>query len=334
MSISKKIARHFVLPLSLTFKLDKLLLGKAKKNCCIVNFHGVRKNNNDVFNNRHIPVTEFERIIIYLKRNFNIVSLEEIFEIHRQKRKVSRKTIAITFDDGYENNFDIALPILKKHQTPATYYIISKGLEVDRYLAWPDVIDIMKKYHREDLVVNEFVFKSPTFYCEELKTYLGDYLKTCGVNTEVIAYQILKKNNYHLTELEKSPELLLLISGANLPNFKNESLIEFGSHSHSHLNMEFLPKEVATFELKKSKELIENKIGKKVISFAFPDGSYTPETLELAKDIGYKNLVAVDYRHNENNQDANLLSRYTISNSTTYESNVLRFAKDFDKFGF
>jgi len=334
MSLSKNIARNFILPLAIGLKGDQYFLKKASKNCCIINFHGVRKNNNEVFNNRHMPVSEFEKTIIYLKKNYNIVTISEMFEIHRSKRKVNRKTIALTFDDGYANNFDIAFPVLKKHNVPATFYIISKCLTHTNYLSWPDAIDIIKKNHKDDLKVNDYVFKYPSFYNEDLKLDLQGYLKTCGDQTETLAHELSKQFHYEDNEIKRSPELLLLISGENISKYANEPLIEFGAHSHTHPNMEFLDKEAAQQQLKKSKEIIEEKIGKKIITFAFPDGSYLPETISLAKEIGYTNIAAVEYRHNENNSDPNLLARYTISNSTTYESNALRLAKQFDTYGF
>lgn len=334
MDLTKKIARSFVLPLALILGADRYLLKKKKKSCCILNFHGVRKYNNNVFNNRHMPVSEFEKTLIYLKKNYNIVSLSEMFDLHRSKQGVAKKTIALTFDDGYANNFDIAYPVLKKHNIPATFYIISKCLVNDNYLAWPDIIDIIKKNHREDIQLSDYTFKYPSFYCDALKLDLPAYLKTCGDQTEPLAYELLGRFKYDEEELKESPELLTLISAENISKFANERLIEFGSHSHSHFNMEFLSDQVARQELVNSKEIIESKIGKKIITFAFPDGSYLPKTVEFAKEVGYINISAVEYRHHENNSDPNLLARYTISNSTTYESNALRLAKQFDIYGF
>src|ERR1700761_8224796 len=128
MSITKNIARKAVLPILLSLKLDKYFLRKTKKNCCIVNFHGVRNSDQNIFNNRHLPASEFEKTIKYLKETYNIVSLKDIFTIYRDNIPTKKRTIALTFDDGYINNFDIALPILKRNNVPATFYLISKGL--------------------------------------------------------------------------------------------------------------------------------------------------------------------------------------------------------------
>jgi peptidoglycan/xylan/chitin deacetylase (PgdA/CDA1 family) len=332
--MSKVLARNFIFPALVVLKYDKILLKKKAKSCCIINFHGVRASNKDVFNNRHIPSDDFEKIIIYLKNTFDIVPLHEIFDIHRTKRKMSKKTISLTFDDGYKNNFEIALPILKKHNIPATFYLISKGLIQKDFFLWPDVIDLIKKYHKDDIWINDFLFKAPYFYNDKNKIDLLNYLKTFGSNTAGEVKILLDRMSEISQKMRELSEYVALINGDEIINYINEPLIEFGSHTHSHFNLEYLDKEVAEYELKKSKEIIESKTGKKVISVAFPDGSYINETVKISICLGYTNLVAVDYKYNENNLNENLLSRFTISNSTTFESNILRLSKEFDKYGF
>lgn len=334
MSLIKAIARNVVLPISVKVGIDKYFLNKTTKNCCIINFHGVRKANNNTFNNRHIEEKEFDKIILYLSKNYNIVPLSQLFVLYRSKTKVHKKTIALTFDDGYKNNFDIALPILKKYNAPATFYIITKGLLNKDFLVWPDIIDIIKKHHKDDITLNDYLFKQPTFYNDDVKSELLNYLKTCGFKTEELVKNLSSKFNYVDVEKNNSPELTLLITKQNFIKYINEPLIEYGSHTHTHFNLEYLNTEETTIELNDSKQILEDVLGKKISSIAFPDGSYTNETNKIALSLGYTDLVAVDYKFNENNTNLNLLSRFTISNSTTFESNILRLAKTFDKYGF
>ena len=125
-----------------------------------------------------------------------------------------------------------------------------------------------------------------------------------------------------------------LESGEYYLRFVNEPLIEYGSHTHLHYNLEFLNSETCLEELTKSKKTIEDCIQKSIISLAFPDGSYKTETIANCKKAGYENVVAVTYKLNEQNNDPYILSRFTISNSTTFESNIIRLVMQFDKFGF
>ncbi len=254
--------------------------------------------------------------------------------MHRSKIKPNQKTIALTFDDGYMNNFSKALPVLKEHNIPATFYLISKGLVDDSYYVWPDIIDLLQREVKENIVLDGNTFKYPEFYCEELKTNLVDFLKSCGSKREKYIKELSVKYPFYKDMAKKQPQLIELIRKNEFSKYASEPLIEYGSHTHTHFNLEYLTKEECESELLESKKIIKELTGKEPISLAFPDGSYSKETIEIAQKAGYKNLVAVDYKFNVANKDENLLSRFTISNSTTFESNAIRLALEFKKYAF
>lgn len=334
MSLTKNISRKIVFPTLLTLGFEKLLLSfKSNKNI-IINFHGVTNIKGNRFNNRHIDASEFEKIIIYLNKNYNVVPLKDIFEIYRSKKTTSKRTIALTFDDGYINNFTVALPILKKHNVPATFYLISEGLVNKDFYVWPDVIDLIQKNTKQDLVFSFGTFKFPNFYCEELKLSLVDLMKKSGNKREDYLNEIKTKYPVYLTEAAKFPELIKLITKEEIAAYKNEPMIEYGSHTHLHYNLEHLNEQKCLEEVNRSKQLIEESIGKSIVSLAFPDGSYNATTIANCKKAGYENVTAVSYKLNENNTDPYILSRFTISNSTTFESNILRLVMQYDEFGF
>jgi len=334
MGIVKEIARKIVFPVLTSIKSDKLLLSFCNSGYLVINFHGVTDVTANRFNNRHLDVNEFEKIILYLKNNFEIVSLTEIFEMHRSGKKPSKKTVAITFDDGYINNFSQALPVLKKHNVPATFYLITKGLVDDAYYVWPDIIDLIQRNIKENIVLEGNTFSCPGFYSEKLKLNLVDFLKSCGSKRDSYLKELTDKYSFHQDVAKKHPQLIELIRKKEFSKYINEPLIEYGSHTHAHFNLEYLSRQECETELTESKRIIKEFTGKEPISLAFPDGSYSKETIEIALKSGYKNLVAVDYKFSEANTNPDLLSRFTISNSTTWQSNALRLAIQFKKYGF
>lgn len=315
-------------------RADKLLLLSSSTKHAIINFHGVTNVSGERFNNRHLDATEFEKIIIHLKKNYSIIPLAELFNNFRNKKIVSNKTIALTFDDGYKNNFTVALPILKKHKVPATFYLISESLMNKDFYVWPDVIDLVQKQTKGDLVLSFGTFKFPTFFCDALQLSLVDLMKQSGAKREIYLNEIKEKYPDYLIEAKKQPELIDLIYKDELAEFANEPLIEYGSHTHLHYNLEYLNSVDCLNELMQSKKIIEECIQQPIHSLAFPDGSYNSETIENSKKAGYHNVVAVSYKLNEQNKNPFILSRFTISNSTTSESNMIRLALQFDKFGF
>jgi peptidoglycan/xylan/chitin deacetylase (PgdA/CDA1 family) len=71
--------------------------------------------------------------------NYNIVSLQELVRMIRSKRPMPRKTVAITFDDGYKNNYTHAFWALKKYNIPATVFVAVNKIGTDGHLSWGDL---------------------------------------------------------------------------------------------------------------------------------------------------------------------------------------------------
>jgi peptidoglycan/xylan/chitin deacetylase (PgdA/CDA1 family) len=93
-----------------------------------------------------VSVDSFRRQMQFLKNhNYNVVPLEAVANLITGQKKIPAKTLAITFDDGYRDNYTNAFPILKKYNLPATMFIITN--EVGRpggdRLSW-DEIKIMR----------------------------------------------------------------------------------------------------------------------------------------------------------------------------------------------
>lgn len=90
-----------------------------------------------------VSVKTFERQMRFLeKHHYNVIPLEAVAGFLKDKRKVPPKTVAITFDDGYKDNYRYAFPILKKYNLCATIFIIID--EVDRpqgdRLSWEEIL--------------------------------------------------------------------------------------------------------------------------------------------------------------------------------------------------
>lgn len=72
-----------------------------------------------------VSTRTFERQMKFLKeRRYQVVPLKIVAEAVRKKKQLPARTVALTFDDGYQNNYHYAFPILKKYQLPATLFII------------------------------------------------------------------------------------------------------------------------------------------------------------------------------------------------------------------
>jgi len=84
----------------------------------------------------------FGRQMNFLKSHrYNVVKLEDLAGMLK-KNKLPSRTIAVTFDDGYENNYTNAYPVLKKLGLQATIFIIPAMVGTDGYLTWSQIAEM------------------------------------------------------------------------------------------------------------------------------------------------------------------------------------------------
>lgn len=74
---------------------------------------------------------EFWQQMEYLKSNFDVVSLLDFYELRKTKRNLPDKLVMVTFDDGYEDNYEYAFPILNKFGIKATVFVTTGFINGD-----------------------------------------------------------------------------------------------------------------------------------------------------------------------------------------------------------
>ncbi len=108
----------------------------------ILEYHNLSELKED--NDWSVSRAAFNAQMAYLNENCRVVPLQDLLEDMRQGRHIQRNTVALTFDDGYRSNFEIAFPLLQKYNFPATIFITGKFIEngvIGDYpaLTWEDM---------------------------------------------------------------------------------------------------------------------------------------------------------------------------------------------------
>jgi phosphatidylinositol alpha-1,6-mannosyltransferase len=117
-------------------------LGKGRE-IRILRYHSVNE-----FGKNEVAVreSEFESQLDFLLRHYSVISLEEAVGFLKEGKLPSRPSVAITFDDGYEDNYQVAYPILKRKSIPATIFLLTGGESTDRRL--PHLGEEESEYNR------------------------------------------------------------------------------------------------------------------------------------------------------------------------------------------
>ena len=104
--------------------LDHYIKKLQKKKFSIFLFHGVIKESVNGIRNytkKHILEEDFENLMVNLKSYGIPLALDEVVQFHKKNISLPDFSFSITFDDGFENNYSVAKPILEKLSIPATF---------------------------------------------------------------------------------------------------------------------------------------------------------------------------------------------------------------------
>jgi peptidoglycan/xylan/chitin deacetylase (PgdA/CDA1 family) len=240
-------------------------------------FHGViTKNKHSVrnYNQKHLEVKEFEKMISALRASGKPVHMDDIVFAHQKKKSLPPYSYAITFDDGFANNFHIAAPLLKKYETPAIFYLTS-GFIKDNSCSWTDIIERAVENLKNVKLEHEFLStQSPIKSIEDKIAFLEQVRDTVKNNSSIDPYQfaqsvIIQNKAESITQ---DTELDQKMTPDEVRQLSDEPLFTIGAHSHTHRIMSFLNSEDLDNEIYYSINLLKQWTGKKINHYSYPEG--------------------------------------------------------------
>ena len=144
MFITGSKRKILVIFLAVSFFCGFLLINSLRQKYVvpILMYHSINPHSNPCIVRLIISPQCFQRQMRFLKDNrYNVVTLKTLAELIKNKKKIPPRTLAITFDDGYKDNYTYAFPILKKYNLPATIFLILNeiGRPQNDRLSWGEI---------------------------------------------------------------------------------------------------------------------------------------------------------------------------------------------------
>ncbi len=227
--------------------------------------------------------------------------------------KNKKLPIIITFDDGYKDNLDNALPILEKYSVPATIYIVTNFIN-SKEMWWYELWEIIEKQEKISFTFDDKI------YFWEIKNYSKKY--ACFISIDEMMMRCNPSEiDYIKSKIRngRNPVLYdnLYLSWNNIKYLSDHDLITIGSHSVNHYPMAQLTNNQINHELVSSKNIIEGIIKKPVNNFAFPFGNNITNGLreeKMVRNNGYKSSVCTTMKRIDENNDSFSLPRHAMTN--------------------
>ena len=282
----------------------------------IVMYHGVIRSPLLVEDWCFVDEHSFRTQIEYLKKHFEILSLSEAVE-RLKHAEIKRPTAVITFDDGYQNNFDVAFPILCKERIPATIFLTT-GLINTNDTVWYCRLNLALSQTRRTLIEwNGFKFDLSTL---DLKAKASAAIQ--GSLKKLDHLQFLTTIRHILMQLGHDPDCSIeigspfrMLDKKAIRDMVASGLIEFGAHTHRHAILSQLSEEERFNEIRQSINVINEVTGRACRCFAYPNGrteDYNSETIKDLKTCGIEIAVTTISGPNDRMTPATELRRYGI----------------------
>ena len=107
----------------------------------VLMYHSI--DNADKVTKLSVSPESFARQMEFLSKNhYNVVPLEKVVSYIKKKERPPQKTIAVTFDDGFQNNYQYAYPVLKKYNIPATMFVVINWVGKPGFMNWEEIKDM------------------------------------------------------------------------------------------------------------------------------------------------------------------------------------------------
>lgn len=278
----------------------------------ILIFHRVIPNRDELFPGE-VTAVEFDRICGWLKSWFNVQPLGPAARSLRAGT-LGARSLAITFDDGYADNFDVALPILRHHGLTATFFVSTGFLDGGRM--WNDtVIGAVRGCKAEALDLHGTEAAA-----------LGLLPMRTVQERRAALHRIIQATKY-LPQMERDAWVRAVAeaSGADLPNDLmmrtdqvrglHDAGMTVGAHTVSHPILRRLDGNDAEREIQHGRQTLQKICGCPIELFAYPNGrpgeDYGPETVELVRRLGFEAAVTTAWGAATGGSDPHQLPRFT-----------------------
>jgi peptidoglycan/xylan/chitin deacetylase (PgdA/CDA1 family) len=292
---------------------------RFERGAVILAYHRVDDLANDPFNLAVSPIN-FAQHIDYLNRSCSIINLHELSEA-LQKRELPPRAVAITFDDGYLDFFEEAFPILKVSQVPATVFIPSGLVGMEREFWWDELERVFYSSQKLPEHLN-LLIRGQTYHWDKASTENGKSIFWT-------IYRIIKQLDHE----ERNRVLNELVKWAGLevncrPGFRpmnidelkyllKEGLIEIGAHTITHATLSSLPEDEQGNEIIGGRKMLVDLLGRPVFNFAYPYGEledFNSQSVGIIQAAGFSLAVTMKTGCNEPGDDLLRLKRCAVGN--------------------
>ena len=232
----------------------------------------------------------FDEHLEILRRKANVMPLKEL--VQKRDSGLPPRSVAITFDDGYADNLLFAKPLLERHELPATVFVTSGFVGVDREFWWDELDRILLNHQDAGWNVASGNDDEPR-HAEYRSLHA-----TLRSSTEPQRLQALHDLQVRTNSGSSARATHRALTPDQLRELAEGGLVEVGAHTVTHPVLASLSPASQHQEIDTSKRKLEEWLGQTVHSFAYPYGGkrdYDKHSVEAVRNLGFS-LACSNFR--------------------------------------
>ncbi|MCL5958559.1 MAG: polysaccharide deacetylase family protein [Chloroflexi bacterium] len=269
----------------------------------------------------------FEEQVAFLARSYEMVPLDLLVQCIREGKPRPDRALAVTFDDGYRDNYEHAYPVLQKHRVPATIFLTAGIIDQGQVLWWDRI-------HRAVLNHKEWpvAYQLPSeIYSDEFRRRWDAYDPSstegrCRISEDLVKHLKKAPDEVRIAVVDDLPQRLgvdrgeatgedALLTWSEIREMAGDG-ISLGAHTLTHPSLDRIDSRKLKQELEGSKLLIEERLKRPVNLFAYPGGSgaNSGAVREMLRRAGFSGAATNCPRSNTACTDSFTIGRRPIPN--------------------
>lgn len=309
-----------------------------KPKAIVLMYHRIANLESDVWDITVSP-SNFEQHLQVIKKLKSVVPLH-VLANEVKKKNIRRNSVAVSFDDGYADNFTEACPLLEKYGIPATFFVSSINVGTANLFWWDELeqiilyseslpqtisVDIggqlvvhdlqeeailkenIKNVHRQWKAYSQ---SPPSRRCE-LYLALWRILKPLPHTRQ---QQTLHKIKHWAGFQKASSEAYQSMTCEQLQTVSSKKLFEIGAHTTSHLSLPLHNRNLQESEINENRSFLQATTGRSITLLSYPYGDYDEMTLSATADAAFDAAFTTAERVVTNHSNQFLIPRFQVKN--------------------
>jgi len=310
----------------------QFLRWKNRHKICVLMLHGVMAPNSQTSwtpLRPQISPDELKRTLGILSHYYQFITIDQTIDILEGKVALIENALLITFDDGYRNNIDYALPIFEQFGIKPILFVATGHLD-SKLPFWFDRIDYALQQNMGELISFEYQGNEYCFDATSLPALKDSYQKfrddckyafTDDIDMNklfnALSEMLESRSGKALRDICVEDDWSGIVSWEQLKEAVKFNRIDVGSHTVDHWRLDSLSETQIIAQLQQSKMRIEEELATQCQYFCYPNGNYNELAVSLTKESGYRAAFATKGKLCKVNDDLMTLKRFSFPESKT-----------------